>query len=209
MANRKYTQRVKTKSGYDVFYPKTVAEQVIPDKNHQFVTEDEKAEWNAKANTSADIAVATPTSDGLMSKEDKTKLDDLTTARLTIPSVPSQNGTLTYNGSTQTPIWANYNSAILTIGGVTSSANAGTYTATFAPKSNYEWADGSTTAKSVTWIISKAAGGLSISPETLTIDASNLTRSITINRVGDGAISVVSSNTNVADRKSTRLNSSH
>lgn len=71
----------------------------------------------------------------------------------TIQYVPSQSGTLTYNGSSQSPTWSNYNSSQLTIGGTTSATNAGTYTATFTPKSGYAWSDGTTGAKSVDWVI--------------------------------------------------------
>ena len=70
-----------------------------------------------------------------------------------ISTVPSQSGTLTANGSSQSPTWSNYDSNKMTIGGTTSATNAGSYTATFTPKSNYQWSDGTTTAKSVTWTI--------------------------------------------------------
>jgi hypothetical protein len=39
------------------------------------------------------------------------------------------------------------------MGGTTTATNAGIYTATFTPKSNYQWADGTTTTKNVTWEI--------------------------------------------------------
>lgn len=42
-------------------------------------------------------------------------------------TVPSQSGSLTYNGSSRTPSWSNYDSSKLTIGGTTSGTNAGTY----------------------------------------------------------------------------------
>ena len=74
----------------------------------------------------------------------------------TINAVPTQNGTLTYNGQAQSPSWNAYNPDALTLGGVTTGTNAGTYTATFTPKGNYKWADGTQTAKEVTWTISAA-----------------------------------------------------
>lgn len=82
--------------------------------------------------------------------------------RAVISTVPSQSGTLTYKGSSQSPTWSNYNSAQLTIGGTTSGTNAGTYTATFTPKSNYSWPNGVTSAKNVTWSIGKATRTLTI-----------------------------------------------
>ncbi len=69
-------------------------------------------------------------------------------------SVPSVSGSLTYTGSAQSPSWSNYDSTKVTLGGTTSSTKAGTYTATFMPKDNYTWNDGTAGAKSVSWIIS-------------------------------------------------------
>ena len=118
--------------------------------------------------------------------------------RKSIAIVPSQRGTLTYTGSAQSPIWSNYNAEQMTIGGVTSGTNAGSYNATFTPTANYRWSDGSITAKSVSWTIGKAAGSLSISPTSLTLDSSNPTGTINVTRAGNGKISAESSNTSVA-----------
>lgn len=74
-----------------------------------------------------------------------------------LSTVPSQSGSLTYNGSNQTPTWSNYDSSQLSISGTTSSTNAGTFTATFTPKAGYGWSDGST-SKNATWKINKANG---------------------------------------------------
>ena len=115
-----------------------------------------------------------------------------------ISTVPSQRGTLTYTGSAQSPIWSNYNAEQMTIGGVTSGTNAGSYNATFTPTANYRWSDGSTTAKNVSWTIGKAAGSLSISPTSMTLDTTNKTKTITVTRAGDGAITASSSNTAAA-----------
>ena len=115
-----------------------------------------------------------------------------------ISAVPSQSGTLTYNGGSQSPTWNNYSTTQLTIGGTTSGTNAGSYTATFTPKSNYRWADGTTTAKSVSWSIGKAEGSLSISPTSMTLDTTTKSKTITVTRSGDGTISAVSSNTAAA-----------
>lgn len=117
--------------------------------------------------------------------------------RIVISTVPAQSGSLTYNGGVQSPSWSNYNSAQLTIGGVNSGTNAGTYTATFTPTNDYKWSDGSTSAKSVTWSIGKAAGSLSISPTSITLDMNTKNATISVNRAGDGAITATSSNTGV------------
>ena len=113
-------------------------------------------------------------------------------------SVPSQRGSLTYNGNAQSPAWSEYDSTKLALGGMTSGTNAGTYTAKFTPTANYQWADGTTAAKNVTWSIGKAAGSLSISKFSATIGYDATTTSFTVDRAGDGKISVASNNANVA-----------
>ena len=128
----------------------------------------------------------------------KTATTSVTVNRKTISAVPSQSGSLTYTGSSQSPSWSNYSTTQLTIGGTTSGTNAGSYTATFTPKSNYRWADGTTTAKSVSWSIAKAAGSLSISPTSMTLDTTTKSKTITVTRSGNGTISAVSSDTAAA-----------
>jgi len=121
-----------------------------------------------------------------------------TIERAVISTVPSQSGTKTYNGAAQSPSWSNYDANKLTIGGTTSATNAGTYSATFTPTSNYKWSDGTTTAKSANWTIGKAAGSLSLSKTTMTLNKATKSSTITVTRAGDGAISATSSNTAVA-----------
>lgn len=128
----------------------------------------------------------------------KTTTLSVTVERKSLSTVPSQSGSLTYSGSAQSPSWSNYNSAQLTLGGVTSGTNAGSYNATFTPTANYRWSDGSTAAKTVSWSIGKAAGSLSISPTSMTLDMNNKTKTITVTRAGDGTISATSSNTAAA-----------
>ena len=85
-----------------------------------------------------------------------------TIGRAEVKNVPAQTGSVTYNGSAQSPSWSNYNSSQLTIGGTSSATNAGSYSATFTPTSNYKWSDGTTTAKSASWTIGKATGSATI-----------------------------------------------
>ena len=117
--------------------------------------------------------------------------------RLTIANIPSQSGSLTYTGSAQTPSWSNYDSSKMTLS-VTAQINAGTYVATFTPLNDYCWSDGSITAKSVNWTIGKAAGSLSLSKTSITLNSSTKSTTFTVSRAGDGAISAVSSDTSVA-----------
>ena len=113
-------------------------------------------------------------------------------------STPAQSGSLTYNGSAQSPNWNGYDSSKMTMGGTTSGTNAGSYNATFTPTSNYQWTDGTTTAKTVAWSIQKAAGSLSISPTSMTLDTSATSKVITVTRSGTGAISAQSSAPTIA-----------
>ena len=116
--------------------------------------------------------------------------------RMVIATVPSQSGSLTYNGSAQTPTFSNYDANKMTLS-VTGQTNAGTYSASVTPKDDYMWSDETTAAKTINWTINKAAGSLSVSPQTVTLDMEHPTAQITVTRPGDGAISAVSNNTGI------------
>ena len=120
-----------------------------------------------------------------------------TIGRASMP-VPSQSGSLTYTGATQSPTWANYDSGKMTIGGTTSGTNAGSYNATFTPGANYKWNDGTTDIKTVPWTIGKAAGSLSLSKSSMSLNVSKMSDTITVTRAGGGTISAVSSAPSVA-----------
>lgn len=69
-------------------HPSThAASMITQDANNRFVTDTEKNTWNAKAST----AVATSSTNGLLSKEDKQKIDRI-----------SNNFDLVYDSSTET-----------------------------------------------------------------------------------------------------------
>lgn len=113
-------------------------------------------------------------------------------------AVPYQSSSLTYNGNAQSPSWTNYNSAQMTMSGDTSKTDAGTYTTTFTPTSNYKWTDGSITAKSVSWSIGKASDTLTLSKTSISLTTSTKSTTFTATRSGAGAVSASSSNTSVA-----------
>ena len=119
---------------------------------------DDKAERALRAAQQAaqDAAGARLSADQAMVAADAA-LEAITKLANTIDAIPSQNGSLTYTGSAQTPSWNSFNPDALEIGGDTSGINAGTYTATFTPKENYTWGDGTNDARSVTWTIGRAA----------------------------------------------------
>ena len=99
-------------------------------------------------------------------------LEAVSSIAFTIDVVPTQSGALTYNGQAQSPSWNSYNPDTMTLGGVTTGTNAGTYTATFTPKDKYKWSDGTTDAKSVTWTIGKASMAIPSQSGTLTYTGS-------------------------------------
>ena len=118
--------------------------------------------------------------------------------RITISNIPSQSGSLTYTGSSQSPTWSNYNTTYMTIGGTTSGTNAGSYNASFTPKTDYRWSDGTTSAKTVSWSISKATGTLTVSKTSVELNMSTLSTTFTIGGNHDGTLSVMSNNTGIA-----------
>ena len=113
-------------------------------------------------------------------------------------AVPKQSGTLTYNGSAQSPSWSSYDASKMTMGGTTAGTNAGSYTTTFALNDGFKWADGTTGTKSVIWKIGKATGSVSFSKDSLSIDKNSTTDTLDVTRTGTGAITATSSDTSVA-----------
>lgn len=118
--------------------------------------------------------------------------------RATIESIPSQNNSLTYTGSTLYPTWDNYDETKMTIDGATSGINATSYNVTFTPKENYQWSGGSIDAKTVLWNIQKAAGSFTLSSQNVTLSVSSMTYNVIVNRTGNGTIYAQSSDPSMA-----------
>ena len=113
---------------------------------------------------------------------------------------PEQSGSLTYDGTVQTCVWdSNYDNTKMTVSGNTGT-NAGSYTATFAiiDSSNYQWSDGSVLDKTSTWSIGKATGSFTLGSNSVTLNSSTLSTNVSFTTVGDGVLSVQSSDTSVA-----------
>lgn len=115
-----------------------------------------------------------------------------------VVNVPTAKGGQTFTGSELTAQWNGYDSGKMTIGGTNKATNAGNYSASFTPGANFQWPDGTTTAKTVSWSIGKAAGSLSINKTSMSLDMSNLTGTIAVTRAGDGAVTASSSNSSIA-----------
>ena len=118
--------------------------------------------------------------------------------RATVSTIPSQSGSLTYTGSAQSPTWSNYDAQKLTLGGTTSGTNAGSYTATFTPTSNYQWDGGGTGAQNAVWSIGKAAGSMTLNRSSLTLNNGTRSGTITVTRPGDGVVTASSDKTSIA-----------
>lgn len=119
--------------------------------------------------------------------------------KATIGTTPSQNGTLTYNGSEQTATWSNYDSAKLSIGGTLKATTAGDYTATFTPKANYKWSDNTTAAKNVSWKIEKSNSSFTLSKNSVSLNAATMSATVTVAKSGTtGAVTASSNATGIA-----------
>lgn len=115
-----------------------------------------------------------------------------------INNVPSQSGTLTYNGKDQTPTWNFYDTDKLKLD-ITAQKNVGTYTATFTPIAPYIWADGDSNAKSVSWTIAKANSSFTLSATSVSLNTSSLSKAVTVTKTGTtGVVTATSSNSSVA-----------
>lgn len=116
----------------------------------------------------------------------------------------------TYNGSEQSILpYVSYSPVEYEIvGGDSSGIDAGTYFLDMQSTSNYlfpiynnqtgEITNATSDAFSVGWRIEKANPNLTVNPTSITLDSSNTTKTITVSRSGNGAITATSSNTNIA-----------
>lgn len=123
----------------------------------------------------------------------------VTVSRIKVSAVPTQSGTLTYNGASQSPTLSGYDATKMSLSGTQMATNAGSYTMQASLKDDkYEWPDGTTTAKTVNWSIGKKAGSFTKDKTSIQITADNRSDTITITREGTGAISASSNDTQVA-----------
>ena len=123
----------------------------------------------------------------------------VTVSRIKVSAVPTQSGTLTYNGASQSPTLSGYDATTMMLSGTQMATNAGSYTMQASLKDDkYEWPDGTTTAKTVNWSIDKKAGSFTKDKTSIQITTSKTSDTITITREGTGAISASSNDTQVA-----------
>lgn len=151
MANRNYTQKVRTASGYDTLYPKTTAEQVITDTNNRFVSDAEKSIWSSMGRRSATKVIGNSNRGHLAAEVDylctgsPAELSSNLTAA--IKSLPSSGGEILilegeYNLA-NTVVVNKYNVIIRGCGGINSSLTGVTLSSnsigsTSQPTSDYQ-----------------------------------------------------------------------
>lgn len=123
----------------------------------------------------------------------------VTVSRIKVSAVPTQSGTLTYNGASQSPTLSGYDATKMSLSGTQMATDAGSYTMQASLKDDkYEWPDGTTTAKTVNWSIGKKAGSFTKDKTSIQITTNKKSDTITITREGTGAISASSNDTQVA-----------
>jgi hypothetical protein len=113
-------------------------------------------------------------------------------------TTPTTNSSLSYTGSSQSPVWNNYSASSLTIGGTTSATKAGSYTTTFVPTANYQWEDGTTTSRSVLWSIAKVQDVITLSATSASLTTASPSVNIVVTHNGTGTITASSNNDAIA-----------
>lgn len=128
----------------------------------------------------------------------KTATQAVTVSKAQVP-VPTVSGTLTYDGTEQSPTISNEPSlTVATRGGDASAINAGSYTKTYTliDTANCEWAtsfDGN-----LAWGIDKAAAVMSVSPASVALNSSAPTAVASVLTNSPGALSTSTSDSSVA-----------
>ena len=119
---------------------------------------------------------------------------------VTIPTFTGDTSFL-YDGNSHTPSVSNPDEEYIEMSSdsTRTATNAGTYNITYQLKDNTvtKWKDGTFTDKTLTWYIPAASGELTLSSYTLNLDMTTTTGTITITQVGDGALSLENSNSDV------------
>ena len=118
--------------------------------------------------------------------------------RAVINNLPSQSGSLTYNGKVQSPTLINFNPEQLVLSGdFENQINADTYIAYATPTPNFIFSDGSTDSKFFVWSIDKASQNISLDKYSLSLENIFMSDTVIVNRLGDGDISVTSGDKNI------------
>ena len=124
---------------------------------------------------------------------DKTYSWSIAKAALTVPTVSDTSKT--YNGNAQHPTVTGYDSTTMSRTGY-EYTDAGSYTLAFSllDSDNYAWSSATT---SFAWSIAKAAGAVTLSSNSVTLDGDHTSVTVTISGA-TGALTISSSDTSVA-----------
>ena len=187
-----------TKTAYivgDQFDPAGMVVKVtFADDSTAVITD--QVDYNPKTMTYGTTSVVVSAT---ISGQDYTASVAVTVSRIKVSAVPTQSGTLTYNGASQSPTLSGYDATKMMLSGTQSATNAGSYTMQASlTDDKYEWPDGTATAKTVNWSIGKKAGSFTKDKTSIQITTDKKSDTITITREGTGAISASSNDTQVA-----------
>lgn len=115
-------------------------------------------------------------------------------------TLPTQSGSLTYNGGSQTPEWNGNEPGMFTLGGEQSAIAAGTHKTQFTPTSNYQWEDNQgNEMREAEWTIAKAQGSITATPTEVALDSDHLSVDVTLDKTGDGTITVENDGTEICE----------
>ena len=187
-----------TKTAYivgDQFDPAGMVVKVtFADDSTAVITD--QVDYNPKTMTYGTTSVVVSAT---ISGQDYTASVAVTVSRIKVSAVPTQSGTLTYNGASQSPTLSGYDATKMMLSGTQSATNAGSYTMQASlTDDKYEWPDGTATAKTVNWSIGKKSGSFTKDKTSIQITTGKRSDTITITREGTGDISASSNNTQVA-----------
>ena len=129
-------------------------------------------------------------------------ISDLITERFSIieiciPRVPSQSGTIVYDGQPHFPVLRDTDEERIIISGIEPQTDAGVYTFTATPIAPWVWADTTSEPRTLTWEIQQAESNLSAMPTGLQLEY-NLDDSVELN-VDPGAEVVIEPNNDLVD----------
>lgn len=101
---------------------------------------------------------------------------------------------LVYDGTEKFAIVGDYDESIMTVGGVLSGTDAGSYyaTATLLDPEHYEWNNGTIGVRRIKWLIQKAPGTITLSKTTATVSKSSSVATVQVTEAS-GEVSVTSS----------------
>jgi len=112
--------------------------------------------------------------------------------------MPSVSGSLIYTGQVQSPVLTEYVAEALTKGGNISETDAGSYTMTLTPTSNYQWSDETSITKNLLWNINKATSSISLDKTSVSLSNSATAAVVTVSGSGDGTLSATSNHPEIA-----------